>query len=446
VARPGEGAVQSPGRQGSGTGTHGSSIAGSASRADVIRPGESSSRSSGGSALAGNPVSNPGGAPAVPGSGGPAQATTSKRSPVVVASVGTLSGPGGAVLMPIVQGAQVWARWINQAGGLNGHPVQVLTYDDGGDPSRHRSLVQEAVEQAHAIAFLANVETLTGEASVDYVTAKRVPVIGTDTATPWAYRSPMYFPQTSTGDAASFGVFAGIAQVLVPAGKTKLATVACVESQFCTDSDRVFATTAKELGFEPVYRARTSLAQPDFTAECLNARNAGAQTFLVFLDSNSTSRLAAACARQGFRPTFATASGLIQDRFKDDPNLAGAVAGTNVFPSFQSGTPATDEYRQAWKTFTGGRPVGEGPPLGWTAGKVLQRAAADIGEPPTSEAILRGLWSIRDDTLGGLAAPLTFVPDQPIKPRPCWFTIVVKERTFTSPDGFRQQCRALPGS
>ena len=103
------------------------------------------------------------------------------------------------------------------------------------------------MEQAHAVAFLTNVETLTGAGSADYITQKRIPVIGTDTATPWAYRSPMYFPQASVGDAASFGVFAGIAQQVVPAGKTKLATIACVESQFCEDSDRVFAATAGTL-------------------------------------------------------------------------------------------------------------------------------------------------------------------------------------------------------
>jgi branched-chain amino acid transport system substrate-binding protein len=372
--------------------------------------------------------------------------TAAGRSPVVIASVGTLSGPGGAVLIHIVKGAQVWVRAANQRGGLNGHAIKLLTYDDGGDPARHRAQVQEAVEQQRAIAFLTNVEVLTGQGSVDYVTKKRIPVIGTDTATPWAYASPMYFPQTSVGDAATFGVFAGIADQLVPAGKTKLATIACVEAQFCADADRLFAATGHDLGFEGVYRARSSLAQPDFTAECLSARNAGAQVFLVFLDSASLTRVAAACARQGFRPTYATASGLVADRLKDDPNLDGMVAGTNVFPSFQSGTPATDEYQRAMRTFGEGTALGEGPPLGWAAGKILERAGANLGEPPTSAALLQGLWSIKDETLGGLVAPVTFIADQPVTPRPCWFTIVVARRAFTSPDGFRQRCRPLPAS
>ena len=57
------------------------------------------------------------------------------RSPVVVATVGTLSGPAASTLMPIVQGAQLWVRWINERSGLNGHPVQQILLDDSGDPA-----------------------------------------------------------------------------------------------------------------------------------------------------------------------------------------------------------------------------------------------------------------------------------------------------------------------
>jgi hypothetical protein len=215
-----------------------------------------------------------------------------------VASVGTLSGVAGTVLKPIVEGAQLWVQHTNQAGGLGGHPVRFLVFDDGGDPARHRGQVREAVERHHAIAFLANVETLTGHASVDYLSRARVPVIGTDTAT----------------------------------------------------------------------------------------------------------------------------------------------AATNVFPSFRSDTPATAEYQRARRTFGRGATGGEGPPLGWAAGKLLERAAAALDDPPTTGALLRGLWSIRADTLGGLTAPLTFVEGSPPVIRPCWFNIRLNDGAWTSPDAFALHC------
>ena len=126
------------------------------------------------------------------------------------------------------------------------------------------------------------------------------------------------------------------------------------------------------------------------------------------------------------------------DRHRDDPNLAGLVAGTNVFPSFQQGTPATDEYQAAWRA-SGQGPIGEGPPLGWVAGKLLERSVEGLTGPLTSEAVLRGMASVADDTLGGLTAPLTFGPGHPAPP-PCWFTIVVRDGAWVSPDAFRREC------
>src|SRR5204863_238814 len=93
----------------------------------------------GGLGSAGGPM----GGPAVGGSQGSKETAT----PLVVASVGTLSGPLGGVLLPILNGAQVWVNSINQRGGLNGHRVELVAYDDGGDTARHRAQLQEAIER-----------------------------------------------------------------------------------------------------------------------------------------------------------------------------------------------------------------------------------------------------------------------------------------------------------
>jgi branched-chain amino acid transport system substrate-binding protein len=364
-----------------------------------------------------------------------------KKSPAIFANVGTHSGVGGATLFPVVQGVQVWVQHINARGGLNGHEVKLILFDDGGDPARHRAQVQEAIERHKAIAFLGNTEVLSGRGSVEYLTQKRVPVVGMDTGEPWAYQSPMYFPQSSAGDALTYTFVASIAQLMVPAGKKKLGTLVCAEAQICTDADRIFGDNAPKLGFDHVYRAKASLTQPDFTAECLAARNAGVEVFFIMLVTNTTQRAAASCARQGYRPNFATASAIVADRLKDDPNFDGLVAPSQVFPWYQTGTPATDEYQQAMRTFGKDVAPGAAPPVGWAAGKLMERAAANLPEPPTSAAILEGLWALKADTLGGITAPLTFVRDQPPTPVSCWFNMAIRDGAWVSPDGFRMHCR-----
>jgi branched-chain amino acid transport system substrate-binding protein len=347
------------------------------------------------------------------------------------------------VLVPFVEAAQVWVKYINATrGGLNGHEVKLIVYDDGSDPARHKAQVQDAVERQHVVAFLMEGAPLTGRASIDYLEAKRVPVIGTSTGESFTYDSPMYFPQASSGLGMYHGGLFGAAEKMVPAGKTKLGTLACAEAQECGDADQYWAKTAPQAGFEQVYKARISLAQPDFTAECLAARNSGAEVLLFATDPNTVSRFAASCARQNYRPAYAGPSAVLADRFKDDSNMGGVVGGMNVFPYFQSGTPATDEFHRVMKVYGKGIVVESTASTAWVAGKVLEKAASNLPEPPTSESILKGLWSIKDDTFGDLTQPLTFVENQPAKPIGCWFSVAVETRSWVS--GFKMQCREMP--
>ena len=99
-------------------------------------------------------------------------------------------------------GLQIWAKWVNSKGGVNGHEVQLFSADDAGDGARHRALVQDLVESKGVLAFVSQPSTVAGRSSVEYLNAKRVPVIGLQAGESWAYESPMFFPQAPTGEAS----------------------------------------------------------------------------------------------------------------------------------------------------------------------------------------------------------------------------------------------------
>ena len=373
-----------------------------------------------------------------PGSA-PAPAASTTRSPLIVASVGTYSGPVGNSQRPMLQGAQAWVADINSRGGLNGHQVKLLVFDDGFDPSRHRAQVQEAVELRKALAFLQNGEPGTGEPSVAYVTEKRIPVIGQSGGERWNYTSPMYFPQTSSANFQLEAFPSAMSRMLVPRGKTKIGTVVCVEAQICTDSEKVWAESANRVGMEYVYRTKASITQPDYTAECLAARNAGAQALFMMMDTNTIGRVAASCARQSYRPTIAASGQLLAAFMEEDPNLDGMVASFAVVPWFAAGTPATDALRNGLARFAKDVPLYQAV-WGWVSGKLLEKAGANLPEPPTTEAILNGLWSIKDDTLGGLTMPLTFVRDEKPKGLACGYDVVLQRGRWVSPDNLTLHC------
>jgi branched-chain amino acid transport system substrate-binding protein len=117
-----------------------------------------------------------------------------------------------------LSGTQVWVKRTNRAGGLNGHEVRLIVFDDGADPARHRAAIQEAVERRGVLAFLQNRSPVVRGSSVEYVNAKRIPVIGMTGAEDWAATSPMFFPQLATGDSLYRTMPPGFAQQMVPQG------------------------------------------------------------------------------------------------------------------------------------------------------------------------------------------------------------------------------------
>ena len=390
------------------------------------------------------PVGSASRAAATSGGTAPAAATsaqvpaaTGAKSPVVVASVGTLSGPVGAILQPMVQGTQVWVKWANSRGGVNGHPVNMIVYDDRGDPATHGSQVKEAVEQKGALAFLMNTEPVTGQSAVGYLESKHIPVIGVPGAEPWGEKSPMYFPQKTVTRNLYVLHPQQFASLLIPRGITKWGTLVCVEASGCKDIAKVYTDEAGRLGYQVVYQGQSTVAQPDFTAECLAARNAGVQALHVNLDESSLQRVATACNRQNYHPIILMPGGAQTDRMKDVPGLDGAMAASGVFPYFASGTPATDEFQQAMRAFGNGVMRGYASAEGWVTGKLFERATTDLAEPPTTAGILAGLWKIKNDNLGGLTGNRTFTENQPAANPVCGSVIVIKDKAWTAPDGVR---------
>jgi hypothetical protein len=203
----------------------------------------------------------------------------------------------------------------------------------------------------------------------------------------------------------------------------------------------VWSASAEELGLKVVYQRQVSIGQPDFTAECLAARNAGAEIVLMGYDTNTVRRTVSSCSRQSYRPTYATLTVAITSTYKDEPNLDGMIAASPVFPWFQTATPATDQYQAAMKSFGSNIPASTAATIGWVAGKVFERAAANLPEPPTSEAILEGLWSIQNDDISGLTLPLTYQREKASPQRACWFNMLLKAGAWRSPDQFRMDCK-----
>ena len=358
----------------------------------------------------------------------------------MIGTVGTVSGPAGNALKPQVDALQAWVKWTNDRGGVKGRPVNLIAADDAGDTARHRQLVQEFIERRGVMAFVNNTSALTGQGSIEYLTGKGIPLIGSDTASDFFNTIPTYFPQAPTGSRMILGMLAATANLMLPEGKKKLGIIACTEAQACRDADRIWSEEAAAYGFELVYRGKGSIAQPDFTAECLAARSAGVQVMILAIPGSGMRRIASSCGRQGIKFPYSLAAPDVKADMPDDPNFNGSFVGFNGFPWTERSTPATAEFQDVIAKYLRVAPSAP-TSLGWISAKLFEKVASTVTGPPSTQALLEGLWTIRNETLGGLTAPLTYTRGKPAQMPVCWFELMIKDSRWAALNPDAARCR-----
>jgi branched-chain amino acid transport system substrate-binding protein len=359
-------------------------------------------------------------------------------STIALGNVGTYSGVIGAVFSGAQQTIGVWQAYVNAHGGLNGHPVHVYIEDDGSDPSTSVSEVEQEVTQDHVIAFVGNLMPLTANASVPYLQQQNIPVIGGDASSAVWWQSPMLFPQASSAvgtDEADFTIKAAAAK-----GQSKMALLYCVEDPTCSNNVQQIISSTKAYGVDTVYSSSFSITQPDFTAQCIDAKQAGA-TFVYFAgDGDSLVRMSNNCAAQNYTPLYVGDSIAITANLASDPHLNGLLAGQTNFPWIDSFTPAQAAYQQAVKQYAPNLAGSATTAAEWSAGMLAVAASKALTASPTSAQFLQGLWSIKNNNLGGLAPPLSFNQNAPATPSNCYFLMTLQNGQFSDLNNGNTQC------
>jgi ABC-type branched-subunit amino acid transport system substrate-binding protein len=71
----------------------------------------------------------------------------SSKEPYVLGAHSSATGPGAFMGGPMRNGMILGAEMINEAGGIDGHPIKLIFYDDGGDPSKAVLIAKKLVEE-----------------------------------------------------------------------------------------------------------------------------------------------------------------------------------------------------------------------------------------------------------------------------------------------------------
>jgi branched-chain amino acid transport system substrate-binding protein len=189
-----------------------------------------------------------------------------------------------------------------------------------------------------------------------------------------------------------------------------------------------------------VYSASYSLTQPDFTAQCLAAQQAGATAIYFAGDGDSLVRMARDCSAQGYKPEYLADSIGVTASVQADSLLNGLLSTQSNFPWTDTFTPAEITYQAAMKKYDPGLVGSATTAAEWTAGMLAVAADQFLGSTPTSAQFLQGLWSIKNNNLGGLAPPLTFNAHGLPTQSQCYFEMTLNSGQFVDANHGNYQC------
>jgi branched-chain amino acid transport system substrate-binding protein len=364
-------------------------------------------------------------------------------TPLRLGQVGHFSGVVGPLTAGARVGLAVWARDVNARGGIDCHPVQLYSVDDGADPSRTAAVIADLVTNKHVSALVAAFSPLAPAAVRQAAEKYKVPVIGGDLASFEWNESPYMFPE---GASLRTRVYL-LMREAVAAGFPKMGLLYCVETPSCTTLHKMIETDglAKRAGVTVVYSSLVSIASTDYTAQCQNAKNAGAQSLGVAMDGASINRLVRSCDAIGFRPPIVTDSLLISTEQAADPNLRRntVLSANSTAPWMVTDTPGLRAYQTAMKSYAPDFTLDSSSILAWTSGKLAEAAIGRLpmtSAAPTSAEVLTGLGGLRNETLGGLVAGITFRAGQPAPEGRCLYYTRLDDRGWSAPRGSKPVC------
>jgi branched-chain amino acid transport system substrate-binding protein len=367
---------------------------------------------------------------------------------ITIAHVADQTSPQATT--PVKLTEDVVKAWLKaHKNQIAGHPAKLLSRDTKGDPAVAKQTVEEFIGDG-AVAFVAASSTLTENAYGDSVKAQGVPVVGGAAYSAVWFTNPMFY---NTGTTVT-DLLWGQAQAAADAGGKKVAQLLCNTSAACTGAKPLFDAAVKDNGMEIVSDQTADPTAPNYTAECLAAKNADADTFRA--SGIALNNVVRDCNRQQYTPDYLSSEGqpaqqaLATDAGFKDFNAVGAISH---FPYFQ-------EYKQTkafWSAMEkyasqylpGGKQYasyGIGAAIAWSSMEALQLAIENSGVAATADVtsadIVKGLSMFQGETLDGLAPPLTFGDGTTANAETkCYWQVTIKNQKYTPTNGFEVSCK-----
>lgn len=316
------------------------------------------------------------------------------------------AAPWGAV----ARGSDVYFKWINEQGGVNGRMIKHLMFDDQYNPAKTKAGVKELVEGEGIFAFVSGVGTAPGLAVMDYLIEHNIPWVSPSTgATDWAFppKRIVFAVYPNYRDEASILCKYAVETL----GKKKIALIYQNDDYGKGGLKGAVATLKAKYGLELVAEVPVEAAERDLKSHIATLKNAEPEVVIQFVGPTHGVIGRKTAAAMKFEPVWMSTSTLSDVAFMNQ--ITGGLWEGTIFTSFGAlptdDTPLMNSYREAYKKYAAkDERLGTFFLAGFGYAEPLVEGLRRCGRDVNVDKFVEAMESIKD--FQGILGKITFGP------------------------------------
>jgi branched-chain amino acid transport system substrate-binding protein len=243
---------------------------------------------------------------------------------------------------------------INKAGGINGHPVKLIIYDNGTDSTKHVMALKRLIEQDEVVAIIGPGTSGNTLAGIPIVEKAAVPTVSTASSIKIVEPVKKWVFNTANTDVIN------VKKILNHVRKLGLKKVAILysDSGYGISAKETFDKIAPEMGFPIVASETFTDKDTDMTAQLTRIKASGAEAIFVATASPAGSIICKNYKQLGVSAKMYQSTGFASQQYVD---LAGDAANgiflaggrflvLDQLPSNSPYRPVLEKYKKEYES------------------------------------------------------------------------------------------------
>ncbi|MBN8292916.1 ABC transporter substrate-binding protein [Rhodobacter sp. NTK016B] len=323
---------------------------------------------------------------------------------------GALTGPVAGSYAPAIEGLQLYINRLNDNGGINGHPVELIVLDDSGEPSRGATNSRRLLGQEDVVLMInASLSSTYAPMMAD---ARRagVPLLFASSACPaevYPPAEPLLF--CTTAFAARYDSQATLDFIEAQAGTDISLGLSAMAIPLSRGEIEAAEGLAAERGMRPQSPTIVPPPTADYTPFATTISQAGADWVYSWAPWVTEVRTFEALRRLGWEGDYIAWAHLEAEgelaRLQDPKFYA---IGANSL--FAEDLPVHQEIRDAAEA-AGATYAPDQMAEGWIAGLAIEAALQSAGWPADAEAVNAAMENLNVDTQGLRGGPIEWTAE-----------------------------------